>query len=410
MSFAPESVIFRLPDPAVAPEAAAETAPVPPKASHVGSGCPNAGTHRTSAARHSRQAVLHAIARSFYTIQASSLRFPVNPCDSICNYCHFEQLLSCIYVQPRGVLLVPYASIGSGNDPARDSAPGLALQDTPPPPSMSADVSVQAADSHALKIVALPAERASPPLREQARGVAGEPGIRSGSRKAATIPTWKWTAASLILVLLGVLGLVTTARGQGPPSGPRATGSGGVAEDGPVVRSGVALYRGRELRYEVINGLAVHGGDMVLGTVEEVVAEDRRQRLTKPRRARGRKDETLRWSRTNISGPTESFRTRSSRALQRGRCRTSKKQFTNGTPRRSSRWCKERQRPTMSGFCPGESAHPIHIVVPAWDGMAESNRSGSGAPTAAPWALRFMRSATPWACITNTSGATETST
>ena len=177
---------------------------------------------------------------------------------------------------------MPYASIGSGNDPVRDSAPGLALQDTPPPPpSMSADVSVQAADSHALKIVALPAERASPPLREQARGVAGEPGIRSGSRKAATIPTWKWTAASLILVLLGVLGLVTTARGQGPPSGPRATGSGGVAEDGPVVRSGVALYRGRELRYEVINGLAVHGGDMVLGTVEEVVAEDRRQRLTK---------------------------------------------------------------------------------------------------------------------------------
>ena len=177
---------------------------------------------------------------------------------------------------------MPYASIGSGNDPARDSAPGLALQDTPPPPpSMSADVSVQAADSHALKIVALPAERASPPLREQARGVAGEPGIRSGSRKAATIPTWKWTAASLILVLLGVLGLVTTARGQGPPSGPRATGSGGVAEYGPVVRSGVALYRGRELRYEVINGLAVHGGDMVLGTVEEVVAEDRRQRLTK---------------------------------------------------------------------------------------------------------------------------------
>ena len=177
---------------------------------------------------------------------------------------------------------MPYASISLGNDPARDSAPGLALQDAPPPPpSMSADVSVQGADSHALEIVARPADRTSPPLREQARGVVGEPGSRSGSRKAATIPTWKWTAASLILALLGVLGLATTAHGQGPPSGPRATGAGGAAEAGPVVRSGVALYRGRELRYEVMNGMAVHGGDMVLGTVEEVVAEDRRQRSTK---------------------------------------------------------------------------------------------------------------------------------
>ncbi len=158
---------------------------------------------------------------------------------------------------------------------------GLGLQDAPPPPSMSADVSVQGADSHALEIVARPADRTSPPLREQARGVVGEPGSRSGSRKAATIPTWKWTAASLILALLGVLGLAPTAHGQGLPSGPRATGAGGAAEAGPVVRSGVALYRGRELRYEVINGMAVHGGDMVLGTVEEVVAEDRRQRSTK---------------------------------------------------------------------------------------------------------------------------------
>ena len=48
-------------------------------------------------------------------------------------------------------------------------------------------------------------------MREQARPPVSEPGIRSGSRKAATIPTWKWTAAKLILALLCVLGVATTS-------------------------------------------------------------------------------------------------------------------------------------------------------------------------------------------------------
>ena len=49
-----------------------------------------------------------------------------------------------------------------------------------------------------------------------------------------------------------------------------------------VVRSGIAIYRGQELHYEVIDGWAVHGGDMVLDTVEEVLEEQRRLRSTKP--------------------------------------------------------------------------------------------------------------------------------
>ena len=49
----------------------------------------------------------------------------------------------------------------------------------------------------------------------------------------------------------------------------------------PIVRTGVAIYRGQELHYEVIDGLAVHDGDMILGTVEEVLEEQRRLRSTK---------------------------------------------------------------------------------------------------------------------------------
>ena len=52
----------------------------------------------------------------------------------------------------------------------------------------------------------------------------------------------------------------------------------------PVVRTGVAIHRGQELHFEIIDGLAVHGGDMVLGSVEDLAVEHRRQRATKPLR------------------------------------------------------------------------------------------------------------------------------
>ena len=75
--------------------------------------------------------------------------------------------------------------------------------------------------------------------------------------------------------LFCVLGAATPAPGQVPPTGYLATDSGGADGYGAVRRTGVALQRGRALRYEVINGMAVHDGDIVLGTVEEVVSENR---------------------------------------------------------------------------------------------------------------------------------------
>ena len=36
---------------------------------------------------------------------------------------------------------------------------------------------------------------------------------------------------------------------------------------------GTAIYRGEQLSYEIVNGFAVHGGDMVLGPAEQVAGE-----------------------------------------------------------------------------------------------------------------------------------------
>ena len=76
--------------------------------------------------------------------------------------------------------------------------------------------------------------------------------------------------------LFCVLAAATPAPGQVPNTGYLATDSAENDGYGAVRRTGVALHRGRALRYEVLNGLAVHDGDIVLGTVEEVVAENRR--------------------------------------------------------------------------------------------------------------------------------------
>lgn len=40
--------------------------------------------------------------------------------------------------------------------------------------------------------------------------------------------------------------------------------------DGSRVRT--TIFRGAEMPYEVVNGLAVYAGDIILGTVEEVAA------------------------------------------------------------------------------------------------------------------------------------------
>ena len=75
-------------------------------------------------------------------------------------------------------------------------------------------------------------------------------------------------------------GVAATAPGQAAIPAQRDADSSSAAA--PFVRAGGATYRGRDVRHEVIDGLAIHGCDMVLGTVGELAAEYRRQRSTKP--------------------------------------------------------------------------------------------------------------------------------
>ena len=54
-----------------------------------------------------------------------------------------------------------------------------------------------------------------------------------------------------------------------------------AGDSGSVRRSGITIYQGKELSYEVVTGLAIHGGDMVLGTAEQAAAASHRRRSTK---------------------------------------------------------------------------------------------------------------------------------
>ena len=74
-------------------------------------------------------------------------------------------------------------------------------------------------------------------------------------------------ALSSILAILGTVPLYG-AEGARPGSADRCSGGDCASR---AVR-GVTVYRGLVLDYEVIDGLAVHGGDMVLGTAEEAAA------------------------------------------------------------------------------------------------------------------------------------------
>ena len=70
--------------------------------------------------------------------------------------------------------------------------------------------------------------------------------------------------------ILAILGTVPGHGEEGPRRGIADRCSGGDCASRPV--RGVTVYRGLVLDYEVIDGLAVHGGDMVLGTAEEAAA------------------------------------------------------------------------------------------------------------------------------------------
>lgn len=65
-----------------------------------------------------------------------------------------------------------------------------------------------------------------------------------------------------------------------PPLGAADTGS---ANEDPLAGSrGVAVYAGQALSYEIIDGMAIHDGDMVLGTAEEVAVITQSSRSSKP--------------------------------------------------------------------------------------------------------------------------------
>ena len=92
----------------------------------------------------------------------------------------------------------------------------------------------------------------------------------------------RWIAALRVRARALVLAAGASATTPGQAATPAPSDADSSRATAPFVRVGVATYRGRELRYEVVYGLAIHGCDMVLGTVEEAAAEHRRQRSTKP--------------------------------------------------------------------------------------------------------------------------------
>ncbi len=77
------------------------------------------------------------------------------------------------------------------------------------------------------------------------------------------------------------LGVAATAPGQELLLPPDESDSGTGVGDSATPRLGVAIYRGQELDYVVVDGWAIYGGDMVLGTVEEVRARNQSRLTTK---------------------------------------------------------------------------------------------------------------------------------
>ena len=127
-----------------------------------------------------------------------------------------------------------------------------------------------------------------PPVRTSPAGAALSRLDACGRRASATqglrrpVFARRWIAALRVRARALVLapGAAATAPGQAATPAQRDADSSSAAA--PFVRAGGATYRGRDVRHEVIDGLAIHGCDMVLGTVGELAAEHRRQRSTKP--------------------------------------------------------------------------------------------------------------------------------
>ena len=95
-------------------------------------------------------------------------------------------------------------------------------------------------------------------------------------RNVAPSVNWRGLRASVcvlasMLALLALAGTVLVVHGEEEARPGRAARCLG-ADCAPPPMRGVTVYRGLVLDYEVIDGLAVHGGDMILGTAEEAAA------------------------------------------------------------------------------------------------------------------------------------------
>ena len=87
-----------------------------------------------------------------------------------------------------------------------------------------------------------------------------------------------------MLAAAAALSWAQAPRGPSPPSVSRegVETSSGVSEPRPSQRALTIGFRGRELPYVVIDGMAVHAGDMVLGRVEDLVLRPPLQESRKP--------------------------------------------------------------------------------------------------------------------------------
>ncbi len=105
----------------------------------------------------------------------------------------------------------------------------------------------------------------------------------ASGRPMRAMIVWRLSAA-LSRGLILTFGLAASAAGQVQYSLPPqddAMADGQIATRGRSSRR-LTVFRGRELHYEVVEGMAVHAGDMVLGTAEEAVAASLGPELTKP--------------------------------------------------------------------------------------------------------------------------------
>lgn len=96
---------------------------------------------------------------------------------------------------------------------------------------------------------------------------------------SARLRRWATHRLRQLALTLGVAAILT---GSLTPSLLLAADRAVESEPPPNGSMGVAIYGGEALHYEVIDGLAIHGGDMLLGRVEEVVEATRRWRSGKP--------------------------------------------------------------------------------------------------------------------------------